>query len=78
MQTTYHLKGKEVNDTFINAIRKLFRDDEDITITIATEKKENTGKELINRLADLEKKYPPRRIGKDFDFNAVVDAGINL
>ncbi len=78
MRATYHIKGKEVDDTFINMIRKLFRDDEDLTITVASGKKSSAGKALIKKLSDLEEKYPPRQVDKDFDFNAVVDAGINL
>lgn len=78
MQAIYHIKGKEVDDVFIKSIRKLFKDDEDITITIASEKKENVTKALLQKLSDLEKKYPPKQIDKGFDFNAAVDAGINL
>jgi predicted RNA-binding protein with RPS1 domain len=78
MQATYHIKGKEVNDNFINIIRKLFRDDEDITITIASGEERSAGKALIKKLSDLEEKYPPKQVDKNFDFNAAVDAGINL
>ncbi|RAJ89915.1 hypothetical protein LX87_05604 [Larkinella arboricola] len=36
MQATYHIKGREV-DTFINTIKKLVRDDEELTITVTSD-----------------------------------------
>ena len=38
MQTTYHIKGREI-DTFINNIRKRVQDDEELTITITSKNK---------------------------------------
>lgn len=78
MQATYHIKGKEINHIFLSIIRKLFRDDENITITVVSEKAGNADIALIEKLSELEEKYPPKQIDKNFDFNAAVDTGINL
>ncbi|OIN58437.1 hypothetical protein [Arsenicibacter rosenii] len=33
---------------------------------------------VLQQLADLERKFPPQQVSKNFDFNSVVDGGINL
>lgn len=39
MQTTYHINPSEVNDSWIKAIRELFKNEEEIIITISSKKK---------------------------------------
>lgn len=42
MQTTYHIKPNEVNDNLMKAIRELFKNEDELTITVSSEKKEET------------------------------------
>jgi len=74
MQTTYRLKLNEVNINFIETIKKTFKEDEVLTITVASEKDANEG---ISKFLELEKKYPPQHVSKELDFNNIVDE-INL
>lgn len=78
MQTTYRIKANEVNTNFIEAIKKTFREDEFLTITVASEKVNDpfANKDVLQFL-ELEKKYPPKRVSKDLDFNAIVNE-VNL
>lgn len=39
MHTIYHIKPSEVNDSLMNAIRELFKNEEELTITVSSEKK---------------------------------------
>ena len=65
------LKMREEPSTeFVNAT-----DERYIVQRTSQEKQPNA---IIQKLADLDKKYPPKKVRKDFDFNAVVDAGINI
>ncbi|SFE87908.1 hypothetical protein [Spirosoma endophyticum] len=39
MQTTYHIKPNEVNDSLMKTIRELFKNEDELTITVSSEKK---------------------------------------
>lgn len=42
MQTTYHIKPSEVNDSLMKAIQELFKNEDELTIIVSSEKKEQT------------------------------------
>lgn len=42
MQTTYHIKPNEVDDSLMRAIRELFKNEDELTITVSSEKKPET------------------------------------
>ena len=42
MQTTYHIKPNEVNNSLMRAIRELFKNEDELTITVSSEKKPET------------------------------------
>lgn len=42
MQTTYHIKPSEVDDSLMRAIRELFKNEDELTITVSSEKKLET------------------------------------
>ena len=78
MQTTYRIKANEVNINFIETIKKTFKEDEVLTITVANEKAtEQNANEKVLAFLDLEKKYPTKRVSKDLDFNTISDE-VNL
>ncbi|GAB3716335.1 hypothetical protein GCM10027592_57550 [Spirosoma flavus] len=39
MQTTYHIKPNQVDDSLMKAIRELFKNEDELTITVSSEKK---------------------------------------
>ena len=39
MQTTYHIKPSEVNDSLLKAIRELFEGEDELTITVTSKEK---------------------------------------
>ena len=79
MQTTYRIKANEVNINFIETIKKTFKEDEVLTITVANEKAtEQNANEKVLAFLDLEKKYPTKRVSKDLDFNTIVDKKSNI
>lgn len=78
MQTTYRIRANEVNINFIEVIKKTFKEDDFLTITVASEKgNDQFANEEILKFLELEKKYPPKRVSKDLDFNSIVDE-VNL
>ena len=78
MLTTYRIKANEVNINFIETIKKTFKEDEVLTITVANEKAtEQNANEKVLAFLDLEKKYPTKRVSKDLDFNTISDE-VNL
>ena len=42
MQTTYHIKPDEVNDSLMKAIRERFKNEDELTITISSQKRPET------------------------------------
>ena len=42
MQTTYHIKPNEINDSLMRDIIELFKNEDELTITISSEKKNET------------------------------------
>ena len=72
MQTTYHIKASEVNTSLIADIKSQFRGEEVLTITVSSEQ---TSEDLdpVYRFLELEKKYPPKRVSNDIDFNFIVN-----
>lgn len=54
MQTTYHIKPNEVDDSLMKAIRELFKNEDELTITVSSEKKSATG---LNSEEDQEKLF---------------------
>lgn len=72
METTYRIKTKELDTSLLDNIRQLFQDDEELTITIVSEK-EKSGYNTVQTFLKLERTYPPMQVSRDLDFNKVVD-----
>lgn len=72
METTYRIKTKELDTSLLENIRQLFQDDEELTITIVSEK-EKSGYNTVQTFLELERTYPPMQVSRDLDFNKVVD-----
>lgn len=52
MQAVYHIRGREV-DTFINTIKKLVQDGEELTITVTSESKAQSAESTANEKEQL-------------------------
>ena len=72
MQTTYHIKASDVNTSLIADIKSQFRGEEVLTITVSSEQT-SEALDFVNRFLELEKKYPPKRVSSDIDFNSIVN-----
>jgi hypothetical protein len=76
MQATYHIKKSELNTGLIEKIRQLFKDEEELVITVVSEK-EVAGDLLVNQFLELEKRFPPKKVRQDLDLNTIIDE-VNL
>lgn len=76
MQATYHIKKSELNTGLIEKIRQLFKDEEELVITVASEKGV-AGDLLVNQFLELEKRFPPKKVRQDLDLNMIIDE-VNL
>ncbi|MCE7043582.1 hypothetical protein [Dyadobacter sp. CY312] len=72
MQTTYHIKASDVNTSLIADIKSQFRGEEVLTITVSSEQT-SEALDPVYRFLELEKKYPPKRVSNDLDFNSIVN-----
>ncbi|WP_128545444.1 hypothetical protein [Larkinella soli] len=73
MQTTFHMKAREMNDRLINSIRKQFQDDEELTIIVQSENKTgNPENDEVRRFLEHKKKFSSIRLPKGPDFNSLV------
>lgn len=76
MQATYHIKKSELNTGLIEKIRQLFKDEEELVITVASVKGV-AGDLLVNQFLELEKRFPPKKVRQDLDLNMIIDE-VNL
>lgn len=72
METIYRIKTSELDTNLLESIRQLFQDDEELTITVVSEK-ENSGYGTVQAFLELERTYPPRQVSQNLDFNTIVD-----
>jgi hypothetical protein len=78
MRSTYHLRAGDIDNDLIINIKKLFHEDDNLTITVISEHESKaSGHEKLLRFFDLEKQFPPVQVTQDLDFNSIVDE-INL
>ena len=71
MQTTFRLNAQEIDYSFFEAFKKLFKNKE-VNITIEEIQTQANQKEILQSLKALKKKYPPRIISPDIDILALL------
>ena len=72
MQTTYRIKASEVDQSLLEAIRKNFKGDEPLTITVKSESRESQY-QMFLKSEELQRKFPPAQIDPDIDLSALAD-----
>ncbi|SKB44210.1 hypothetical protein [Dyadobacter psychrophilus] len=78
MQTTYHIKAGEINLSLLESIKKMFRENDPVTLTVQLEKlKEQDQYELFLKSEALQKKFPPIHISSDIDLSGLANE-VNL
>lgn len=76
MQTTYHVKAGEIDQSLLESIRNNFKEDESLTITVKSENRE-AQYQMFLRSEALQKKYPPLLVASDIDLSALANE-VNL
>ena len=71
MQTTYRLNANEIDISFIEKLKELFKNKE-VRINIEEVEPPVNQYEIFKKLEALNKKYPPKVISKDIDINALI------
>jgi hypothetical protein len=71
MQTTYRLNANEIDSSFIEKLKELFKNKE-VRINIEEVEPPINQYEIFKKLEALNKKYPPKVISKDIDINALI------
>jgi flagellar biosynthesis regulator FlbT len=71
MQTTYRLNANEIDSSFIEKLKELFKNKE-VRINIEEVEPPVNQYEIFKKLEALNKKYPPKVISKDIDINALI------
>ncbi len=71
MQTTYRLNANEIDESFIEKIKKLFKNKE-VRINIEEVEPPTNQYEIFKKLEQLKKKYPPKVISPDIDIPALI------
>lgn len=78
MRSTYHVRTGDIDNDLIASIKKLFHEDDNLTITVISEEESKiSGNETLLKFLELEKQFPPVKVREDLDFNTIVDE-INL
>lgn len=72
MQATYRLKVSEIKDDLVTTIKEQFKEEDVVEITVRSDEPVKAS-DLIEKFLELEKKYPPKRVPVDMDFNTIVD-----
>jgi len=71
MQTTFRLNVNELDDNFIEKLKKLFKNKE-VSIVVVDKKPQISQYEMYKKSEALNKKYPPKVKSKDIDINALI------
>jgi hypothetical protein len=69
MQTTFRLNVNELDISFIEKLKKLFKNKE-VSIIVVDKKPQTSQYEMYKKSEALNKKYPPKVISKDI--NALI------
>jgi hypothetical protein len=78
MQTTYRIKAGEINVNLLESIRKMFRENDPVRLTVQLEKPADLDQyELFLKSEALQKKFPPIHIDKDIDLSGLANE-VNL
>ncbi len=71
MQTTYRLNANEIDISFIEKLKELFKNKE-VNISVEEVTPPVNQYEIFKKMEALNKKYPPKVISKDIDINALI------
>ena len=78
MQTTYHIKASDINLSLLESIKKMFRANDPVMLTVQLEAPAvQNQQELFLKSESLQKKYPPIRISSDIDLSGFANE-VNL
>lgn len=76
MQTTYHVKAGEIDLSLLESIKKAFKEDEPLTITVQADSREDQY-QMFLKSEELQKKYPPMIVDPAIDLSALANE-VNL
>ncbi len=76
MQTTYRLNANEIDISFIEKLKELFKNKE-VSIKIEEIVPQNHKKEIFKKLEELNKKYPPMIISPNINLSELAN-DVNL
>jgi flagellar biosynthesis regulator FlbT len=71
MQTTFRLNVNELDYSFIEQLKELFKNKE-VKISVEEVERPVNQREILKSLKALRKKYPPRIISPDIDIQALL------
>ncbi|MCF2502238.1 hypothetical protein L0663_02525 [Dyadobacter sp. CY107] len=78
MQTTYHMKAGEINVSLLESIKKMFRENDPVALTVQLEKPIDFDQyELFLKSEALQKKFPPIHVNNDTDLSGLANE-VNL
>ena len=76
MQTTFRLNAQEIDYSFFEAFKKLFKNKE-VNIIVEEANPQKNLYEMYKKSEALQKKYPPREISPEIDLSALANE-VNL
>jgi hypothetical protein len=78
MQTTYHIKAGDINISLLESIKKMFRENDSVTLTVqSVAVTEQDQHQLFLKSEALQIKYPPIRVNNDIDLSDLANE-VNL
>lgn len=75
MEATFVARPSELKKQLLEKIEQLFDgDDRPVTVTLKRDEKPRYDpKEVLKRMEETRKKYPPKKISADIDINKLID-----
>lgn len=75
MQTTYRIKAREINNDLLESIRKLFKENELVTLIVKSETEDVREDQyrMFMKSEELQRKYPPVRVSSDIDLSGLAN-----
>jgi hypothetical protein len=71
MQTTFRLNVNELDVSFIEKLKKLFKNKE-ISIVIVDKKPQTSQYEMYKKSEVLNKKYPPKKVSEHINISEIA------
>lgn len=71
MQTTFRLNVNELDVSFIEKLKKLFKNKE-VSIVVVDKKPQTSQYEMYKKSEALNKKYPPKKVSKHIDISEIA------